>query len=204
MTLPAADIADNPYWKRDVRRSYPKLSVVSQPDVVALLTVGSAAAPKDDVLQLGEAGSKQLVQVKKESEQGLSPYFQQNAASLQAVLGPDGLPPRPPSLHHANRTYELIKDEEQTYGSRYVDRGTGLGFSCALLISGLAILAEPLNDYRCLHKLMELWLSTLYKGDKPNLLTFICYMCWQQSAGHLKNLWTRADRDWSLLITDVV
>jgi hypothetical protein len=123
VTIPAADIADNPYWKRDVRRSYPKLSVVSQPDIVALLTVGSAAAPKDDVLQLGEAGSKQLVQVKEESERGLSPHFQQNAASLQAVLGPDGLPPRPPSLHRANRTYGLIKEEEQTYGPGYVYHG---------------------------------------------------------------------------------
>ncbi|RYC63499.1 NADH dehydrogenase/NADH:ubiquinone reductase (H(+)-translocating) [Xylaria longipes] len=28
VTLPAGDIADNPYWKRDARRSYPKLSFV--------------------------------------------------------------------------------------------------------------------------------------------------------------------------------
>ena len=27
-TVPSADLAENPYWKRDVRRMYPKLSVV--------------------------------------------------------------------------------------------------------------------------------------------------------------------------------
>ena len=64
VTIPAGDIADNPYWKRDVRRSYPQLSTVTQGDVVALLTVGSKASPKDDVLQIGDAGAKQLVEVK--------------------------------------------------------------------------------------------------------------------------------------------
>src|ERR1700712_5114107 len=68
-TVPAADIADNPYWKRDTRRRYPQLSTVTQGDVVALLSVGSQAQPKDDVLQLGDAGSKQLVQVKRDGEE---------------------------------------------------------------------------------------------------------------------------------------
>lgn len=117
VTVPAADIADNPYWKRDVRRSYPKLSVVNQSDVVGLLTVGSAAQPKDDVLKLGEAGTKQLVEVKEEGEKGLSTYFQKNSTSLKAVLGADGLPPLPPSLHETGKAYEMNKDEEQTYGA---------------------------------------------------------------------------------------
>ena len=116
MTVPAADIADNPYWKRDVRRSYPKLSVVNQSDVVGLLTVGSAAQPKEDVLKLGEAGTKQLVEVKEEGEKGLSTYLQKNSASLKAVLGADGLPPLPPSRHQTGKAYEMISDEEQTYG----------------------------------------------------------------------------------------
>jgi hypothetical protein len=116
--------------------------VVSQPDVVALLTVGSAAAPKDDVLQLGEAGTKQLAQVKEEGERGLSPHFQQNSASLQAVLGPDGLPPRPPSLHRANRTYELVKDEEQTYGTEYV-------YCTFMVLSHFAHIANKISSYPC-------------------------------------------------------
>ena len=59
VTAPAGDIADNPYWKRDVRRSYPALSVVGQADVSGLLALGSAATPKVDLI--GEAGEKAIV-----------------------------------------------------------------------------------------------------------------------------------------------
>jgi hypothetical protein len=118
VTMPAGDIADNPYWKRDVRRNYPQLSVVSQPDVVALLTVGSAAQPKDEVLKIGEAGSKQLVEVKEEGKLGLSTFFQKSPTSFKAVMGADGLPPLPPSRHLAGKAYKLNEDEEQTYGTR--------------------------------------------------------------------------------------
>ncbi|KAH9826429.1 NADH-ubiquinone oxidoreductase [Teratosphaeria destructans] len=114
VTVPAGDLAENPYWKRDVRRQYPRLSVVRQPDVVALLTVGSAAAPKEEVLQIGEAGTKQLVALKDEGERGLSTFFQKDASATKAVLAPNGLPPLPPSRHAAGKRYELLK--EQTYG----------------------------------------------------------------------------------------
>jgi hypothetical protein len=87
--VPAGDIAENPYWKRDVRRSYPKLSVVRQPDVVALLSVGSAAKPKEDKLQIGEAGKKQLVALKEEGEKGLSAFFEKEKSMAQGVLGPN-------------------------------------------------------------------------------------------------------------------
>ncbi|KAF9650858.1 NADH dehydrogenase 21 kDa subunit [Thelephora ganbajun] len=33
----ASDPAENPYWKRDVRRAFPKLSVVTQPELSAFL-----------------------------------------------------------------------------------------------------------------------------------------------------------------------
>lgn len=124
VTVPAADIAENPYWKRDIRRSYPKLSVVNQSDVVGLLTVGSAAQPKDDVLKLGEAGSKQLVEVKEEGSRGLSTYFQsqkdKGLSAWKAVAGPDGLPPTPSSMHLKGKAYKLTEPEEQTYGGKYV------------------------------------------------------------------------------------
>jgi hypothetical protein len=113
-TVPAADLAENPYWKRDVRRQYPRLSVVKQPDVVALLTVGSAAAPKEDVLQIGEAGNKQLVALKDEGEKGLSQFFEKDKSAAKGVLAPNGLPPLPPSRHLQGKRYELLK--EQAYG----------------------------------------------------------------------------------------
>lgn len=41
--LSASDPAQNPYWKRDVRRAYPQLSVVTQPDLSSLLIQHSEA-----------------------------------------------------------------------------------------------------------------------------------------------------------------
>jgi hypothetical protein len=113
VTIPAGDIADNPYWKRDVRRSYPQLSTVTQGDVVALLSVGSKASPKDDVLQIGDAGKKQLVEVKKDGEEkGLASYFEKQKSLAGSVLGPDGLPPMPTPSHAPQvRKYELTSDQ---------------------------------------------------------------------------------------------
>lgn len=117
VTIPAGDIAENPYWKRDIRRQYPKLSVVRQPDIVALLTVGSAAAPKEDVLKIGDAGSKQLVEVQEEGEKGLSAFFKTTTVATKGVLGPDGLPPLPASRHLQGKRYSLEPD--QSYEGRY-------------------------------------------------------------------------------------
>ncbi|GAB7355053.1 hypothetical protein MBLNU459_g5650t1 [Dothideomycetes sp. NU459] len=118
-TVPAADIAENPYWKRDVRRQYPKLSVVKQPDVVALLSVGNAKNPKDDVLQIGDAGAKQLVALKEEGEKGLSAFFEKDKKAFVGVLGPNGLPPLPTSRHPSStaKRYEML--QEQTYEGKY-------------------------------------------------------------------------------------
>lgn len=104
VSVPAGDIADNPYWKRDVRRNYPKLSVLKQADVVALLTVGNQTAPKDDVLQIGDSGAKQLVQVKEEGEEhGLVSMFQEDEGAIESVLGPTGLPPLPCNLNSTSK-----------------------------------------------------------------------------------------------------
>ena len=118
VTVPAGDIAENPYWKRDVRRSYPKLSVISQGDVVGLLQLGSRANPRADVPLIGEEGSKQLVAVKEEGEKGLAAYFSKDGKAVgTAVLGADGLPPTPSGHNHKDakgqRAYKL---EEYVYG----------------------------------------------------------------------------------------
>ena len=113
MTIPSGDIADNPYWKRDVRRNYPKLSTVKQADVVGLLTVGSKATPKDDVLLIGEAGTKQLAEVKQEGEdRGLAAFFEKDKKGVDGVLGPNGLPVTPCNLNPSPK-YEL--DGEHGY-----------------------------------------------------------------------------------------
>lgn len=112
VTLPAGDIADNPYWKRDARRNYPQLSTVTQADAVGLLTVGSQAAPKEDILQIGEAGAKQIVSIKEEGqERGLAGFFEKNKAGVVGVLGANGLPPSPTNLNtvpkESRSQYEL-------------------------------------------------------------------------------------------------
>ncbi|KAH9892396.1 NADH-ubiquinone oxidoreductase 21.3 kDa subunit [Xylariomycetidae sp. FL2044] len=96
VTAPAGDIADNPYWKRDARRSYPRLSYVNQGDAVGLLSVGSAAAPKQELI--GEAGEKALVAARQKGESagGLAAYFEKTGGVVAAKdLLVDGLPPLP-------------------------------------------------------------------------------------------------------------
>ena len=88
---------------------------MNQADVVGLLTVGSQAAPKEDVLQIGDAGQKQLVAVQEEGQKtGLPAFFKKDQANLAAVLGPDGLPPMPSNLgqNMTGKRYELT---EQSY-----------------------------------------------------------------------------------------
>lgn len=123
VTLPAGDIADNPYWKRDVRRSYPQLSTVRQADAVSLLTVGSKATPKDDVLKIGQAGEQQLIAVKEQGEErGLAALFEQDKKSVQGVLGANGLPPNPANINTVSKPsqskYEL--GTENGYPEKYV------------------------------------------------------------------------------------
>lgn len=118
VTIPAGDIADNPYWKRDHRRHYPKLSVMKQADVASLLTLGSAASPKVELI--GEAGEKQLVAAQEEGETGLAKCLEKAAADVTKEVFVDGLPPLPSGQSLAKGSwdvhrYELV--EENTYPS---------------------------------------------------------------------------------------
>lgn len=120
ITLPAGDIAENPYYKRDIRRSYPRLSVVKQSDVVGLLTVGSRAKPKEDILQVGDAGTKQLVQLKQDGEEkGLAALFEREKKTMAPIFGPNGLPPFPTGMSRVSsegeRKYVMGADGEEGY-----------------------------------------------------------------------------------------
>ncbi|KAL8662500.1 MAG: hypothetical protein Q9202_004645 [Teloschistes flavicans] len=120
VTVPAGDIAENAYFRRDIRRSYPRPSVVKQADVVGLLSVGSKAKPKEDVLQIGDAGAEQLVQVQRAGEdKGLSAFFEKEKTSVASILGPTGLPPFPTGASLASpeggRKYIMDVDRENGY-----------------------------------------------------------------------------------------
>lgn len=99
VTVPSGDIAENAYFRRDIRRNYPRLSVVNQADVIGLLSFGSKSNPRDEVLQIGQAGAKQMLQVREEAEGsgGLSEYFEKRKETT--ALGDGGLPPLPTGMN---------------------------------------------------------------------------------------------------------
>ncbi|QUC16171.1 uncharacterized protein UV8b_00412 [Ustilaginoidea virens] len=120
VTLPAGDVADNPYWKRDHRRHYPRLSVMRQADVASLLTLGSAAAPKVDLV--GEAGEKQLVAAHRASETGLAKCLEGAPEGVAKDVFVNGLPPLPSGQSLASGSWDVHKYEltkENTYPSGY-------------------------------------------------------------------------------------
>lgn len=123
VTFPAGDIADNPYWKRDVRRGYPQLSVVDQSQFAQLLTVGSAEAPKVDLI--GEAGEKQLVAVKQESETGLAKALEKTSDATKDLFV-NGMPPLPSgqTLNSGKWDVHKYELEESSYGEGYVSPWT--------------------------------------------------------------------------------
>ena len=120
VTIPSGDIAENSYFKRDIRRNYPRLSVINQMDVAGLISVGSKANPRGDVLQTGEAGVKQLVQVKHDGEKtGLASLLGKEKSSKMRVLSPSGLPPFPSGMSRTSpmggRKYVMDAEREQGY-----------------------------------------------------------------------------------------
>ena len=117
VTVPAADIADNPYWRRDMRRSYPTLSTVTQGDAVSLLSMGNAAAPSPKLLA-GEEGSKQLVAAKEQGQKGLAAYFESEKGA--AVLGENGQPPLPVAVRSKGIKAEKYELGPTSYGEEYV------------------------------------------------------------------------------------
>lgn len=61
--------------------------------------MGSKAGPKDDILQVGEAGAKQLVQISQEGQGGgLAAYFEKGQNKSVDIFGPDGMPPFPSGM----------------------------------------------------------------------------------------------------------
>ncbi|RYP29408.1 hypothetical protein DL767_006748 [Monosporascus sp. MG133] len=124
VTVPAGDIADNAYFRRDVRRAYPRASVVGQADAVGLLAVGSAVAPKRELV--GEEGQKALVAATQEGrEGGLAAFVEKaGAKAVAADLLVDGLPPLPSGMslkagEEKWKVYDYALTEENAYPESY-------------------------------------------------------------------------------------
>ncbi|KAL2261464.1 hypothetical protein VTK26DRAFT_4093 [Humicola hyalothermophila] len=124
VTVPAGDIADNPYWKRDHRRNYPRHSVVGQAQQVALLTVGSAAQPRVELI--GDAGTKALVAAEESGKTGGVAAYLENSgveAAKRVLELTGGLPPLPSGQSLASGKWDVHKyglnEKEQSYGGNY-------------------------------------------------------------------------------------
>jgi len=115
VTIPAGDIAQNPYWKRDTRRGYARAAVVGQGELVQLLSVGNAKEGAKGEL-IGEAGELRLVKAKEEGEKGVAAYFRE--AGAEGVLGKDGLPPFPSAGGRGDQPIRYEMTEEQGYPSK--------------------------------------------------------------------------------------
>lgn len=99
-TLPASDIAENPYHKRDYRRNYPQTSVFNQSAVAGLLMYGSQAAPR---IAKGTEGEKQLATIAN-NEVELTSVLKSKDAALSVL--DNGLPVMAPALKRKN--YEIV------------------------------------------------------------------------------------------------
>lgn len=108
VTMPAADIAENPYWKRDVRRNYARTAVYAQNDIAGLLTVGNVKNPR---IGKGAEGEKQLVAVKEADKGILAKVLEERKELVKDEVLTNGLPPLPGNGWHLN----LLPPSQQSY-----------------------------------------------------------------------------------------
>ncbi|KAI0769780.1 NADH dehydrogenase 21 kDa subunit [Trametes elegans] len=93
----ASDPAQNPYWKRDVRRAYPRLSVVTQTELSTLLVDHAKA---EAVAAPGEGQKAESSSVPAEQQAPLE--LTQAIASITSArkaYSESKLPPTPPIAH---------------------------------------------------------------------------------------------------------
>ena len=107
-TVPAADIADNPYWKRDTRRQWPRQLVYTQQSVAGLLTLGNAAMPR---ISNGEAGTKELALIR---DLKLVDVLSDESKIMEILKRTNGLPP---STAVGGHTWTLNESEGYPKGN---------------------------------------------------------------------------------------
>ncbi|KIY64155.1 NADH dehydrogenase 21 kDa subunit [Cylindrobasidium torrendii FP15055 ss-10] len=88
----ASDIAENPYWKRDVRRNYPQLSVVTQAGLSSLLIEHSKPQ------QVAAPTEGQEVVAEKQEELDLSAAIA-TVTSKNQIYSSEQLPPTLPTAY---------------------------------------------------------------------------------------------------------
>ncbi|KAH9998446.1 21 kDa subunit of NADH dehydrogenase [Russula compacta] len=92
----ASDPAQNPYWKRDVRRAYPQLSVVTQSELSTLLIQHSGAAAATELLATPPGPDATSVPATPPRQFDLSEAIGTISAARK-VYSTSSLPPTPPT-----------------------------------------------------------------------------------------------------------
>jgi hypothetical protein len=117
LTAPAADLADNPYWKRDTRRDYPRTLVYSQPYIAGLLSYGNVVAPR---VAAGETGVKALAEVR-DGKLELTSVLASTEVGREVLARNGGLPPLPGTGERGRTRWRFKLNEEagQGYDAEY-------------------------------------------------------------------------------------
>jgi len=116
LTSPAADLAENPYWKRDTRRDYPRTLVYSQSYIAGLLSYGNGTAPR---IAAGETGTKALAEVKS-GQLELTTVLASTEVGKEVLARNGGLPPLPGTGRgRAQWRFKLNQEVEQGYSPEY-------------------------------------------------------------------------------------
>ncbi|KAI0780215.1 21 kDa subunit of NADH dehydrogenase [Fomes fomentarius] len=101
----ASDPAQNPYWKRDVRRAYPQLSVVTQTELSTLLLDHAKA---QNVIAAPAEGEKSDVPAEQQGSVDLTQAIA-TIASARKAYSQFKLPPTPPVAYKRWRP-ERVED----------------------------------------------------------------------------------------------
>lgn len=116
-TIPAADIVNNPYYKRDTRKAHPNPSVFTQENIGSLLKLGSETNSR---LEKGEEGVKQLA-VANENKIQLVDALKSAPSSVinGEILGLNGAPVIAPNLNKKFRVKIISEAESGCYNEDY-------------------------------------------------------------------------------------
>ncbi|CAK7910140.1 hypothetical protein CAAN1_21S02212 [[Candida] anglica] len=103
ITIPAGDIRNNAYHKRDYRRNYPQVHGFNQAKVSGLLKLGSVSLPR---ISVGDKGTQELATYTGSSDVSLATTLSSIPADVVKgeVLGASGEPIVAPSLKKFNWT----------------------------------------------------------------------------------------------------
>lgn len=117
VTIPAGDIKQNSYFKRDHRRNYPRISSFDQTKISGLLTLGSKQASR---VLIGNEGYKQLAVFDKGKHVYLSSVLKQVPDTVVngQILGSNGEPVVAPSLNKGY-SWDLVKGDHGMYTDEY-------------------------------------------------------------------------------------